>query len=150
MKSNKPLDYQVLKKDFIVVNILVGIAVLLMFLFMLLQRIEVIPGMPCIIHDVMHIYCPGCGGTRAIFALLHGHVLESVYYNPAVVMGFVLALHYELGVGITLKKKNGKRYYCTSLVPLIICGIVLVIFTVVRNYLLLALDYDMLQDFLPR
>ncbi len=150
MKASRPLDYQVLKRDFIFVNILVGIAVLLTFLLMLLQRVGMIPSMPCIIHDVLHIYCPGCGGTRAIFALLNGHVLESLYYNPAVVLGLVITLHYELGVLITLIKKNGKRYYCTSLIPLIVCGAVLVAFTLIRNYILIELEYDMLQDFLPR
>lgn len=150
MKVRRLLDYKVLKRDFIFVNILVGIAVLLTFLFMLLQRVEVIPSMPCIIHDVMHIYCPGCGGTRAMFALLQGRVLESLYYNPAIMLGVALTLHYELGVIITLIKKNGKRYYCTNWIPLIVCGIILVAFTVVRNVLLIEMGYDMLQDFLPR
>ncbi len=150
MKVSKPFDYRVLKRDFIFVNILVGVAVLLTFLFMLLQRIAVIPSMPCIIHDVMHIYCPGCGGTRAMFALLQGHVLESLYYNPAVVLGVALGLHYELGIIITLIKKNGKRYYCTNWIPLIVCGAILLAFTIIRNYLLIGWGYDMLQDFLPR
>lgn len=150
MKTSRPLDYQVLKKDFIIVNILVGVAFFLMFLFMLLQWFRVIPRMPCVIHDVLHIYCPGCGGTRAIISLLQGRVLESVYYNPAVLIGAIFAIHYELGVLFTLIKKDGTRYYCTSLVPLVVCGVILVIFMIVRNYLLLELGYDMLQDFIPR
>jgi len=35
------------------------------------------------------IPCPGCGGTRAIWSLLHGRVLQAVYYNAFVVYGAV-------------------------------------------------------------
>ena len=27
---------------------------------------------PCIFHSVTHLYCPGCGSTRAVYRLLHG------------------------------------------------------------------------------
>lgn len=40
---------------------------------------------PCIIHSRTGLYCPGCGGTRAVNALLHGHILTSLYYHPLVV-----------------------------------------------------------------
>lgn len=29
---------------------------------------------PCIFHDLTGIYCPGCGNTRALSALMHGDV----------------------------------------------------------------------------
>lgn len=150
MKVKRPLNYEVLKKDFIFINISVGLIVLSTFLFMLLQRIGIIPAMSCVLHDVMHIYCPGCGGTRAIFALLSGKLLTSLYYNPAIVLGVVLVMHYEVGVLLTLIKKNGKRYYCTNWSPVIVCLAILVVFTIVRNYLLIGCGYDMLQDFVPR
>lgn len=35
------------------------------------------------------IPCPGCGGTRAIWSLLHGRVLQAVYYNAFAVYGAV-------------------------------------------------------------
>lgn len=42
-----------------------------------------IPG-GCIFHLVTGFYCPGCGGTRAVKAMLTGHFLKSLYYHPAV------------------------------------------------------------------
>lgn len=41
--------------------------------------------LPCLFHSLTGYYCPGCGGTRAVTSLLHGHVLESLYYHPFVV-----------------------------------------------------------------
>lgn len=142
----KMIDYAVLKKDFILVNIAVGIAVLLTLLFMVLQRTGVIPGMSCTFYETLHIYCPGCGGTRAVFALMEGRLWTSLYCNPAVVLGAVLILHYEMGVIVTLYKKNGRRYYCNNPVLVILYAVIVVTFFVVRNYLLIVQGYDMLQN----
>ena len=39
---------------------------------------------PCIFRQLTHLYCPGCGGTRAIKFLLHGKIIESLFYHPFV------------------------------------------------------------------
>lgn len=147
-RKNQTISYETLKKDFIIVNGIVGVVVLFAFAGMILQRMDIIPNMPCIVHDIFRIYCPGCGGTRAIFALLKGNVVESIYSNPAIVLGTTLVLYYEVGVLLTLIKRNGKRYYSTSIVPIVIFVIIVMVFAVVRNYLLIACGIDMLQDFL--
>ncbi len=36
----------------------------------------------CIIKNVTGIPCPSCGSTRAVEALIHGHLLESIFWNP--------------------------------------------------------------------
>ena len=53
-------------------------------------------GMECWIHRSAGIYCPGCGGTRAVFALFQGKVLLSFYYHPAVLYAAVLYLAFML------------------------------------------------------
>ncbi len=37
---------------------------------------------PCAFSQLFNLYCPGCGGTRAFFALLRGDILRSLYYHP--------------------------------------------------------------------
>lgn len=148
-ETKKEICYDILKKDWLTVNAVVGIAVLITFFLMILQRLDVIPNMPCAVHDLLHVYCPGCGGTRAIFALLQGQILTSLYYNPAIVLGVLLALYYEIGVFMTLVKKNGKPYFCTNLTFVVIYLLIVGIFAIVRNYLLIAQGIDMLEDFIP-
>lgn len=38
----------------------------------------------CLLHTLTGLYCPGCGGTRAILFLLHGDFLRSFLYHPLV------------------------------------------------------------------
>ena len=39
---------------------------------------------PCVLYAYFKLYCPGCGGTRAVMNLMHGHLLESLWYHPLV------------------------------------------------------------------
>lgn len=39
---------------------------------------------PCMIHEFFGIYCPGCGGTRAVRYLIDGQILKSLYCHPLV------------------------------------------------------------------
>ena len=41
-------------------------------------------GYPCLFRAVTKIYCPGCGGTRAVYLLLTGHPVLSFLYHPIV------------------------------------------------------------------
>ncbi len=42
----------------------------------------------CQFHKLTGLNCPGCGATRALFALLHGHFLRALHDNAL----FVLSL----------------------------------------------------------
>ena len=52
-------------------------------------------------------YCPGCGGTRAVIALLHGHPLASLYYHPIVL--YAGAVFTVFMVSQTLQRLTGGR-----------------------------------------
>ena len=45
---------------------------------------------PCIFRQVTGYYCPGCGGTRAVYALFSGHLIKSFYYQPFVLYAVVV------------------------------------------------------------
>ncbi len=45
---------------------------------------------PCLLLTTLGLYCPGCGGTRALEALLHGQLLMSLWYHPLVLYVIVI------------------------------------------------------------
>ena len=49
----------------------------------------------CPVYRLLHLQCPGCGTTRALAALLHGHIIEALRLNALttvmLVPGFVYA-----------------------------------------------------------
>lgn len=63
-----------------------GISVLV-YMKLVLPNVE-IPS--CIVYTILGIYCPGCGGTRSVDALLHGHILQSLWYHPLVLYTLVV------------------------------------------------------------
>lgn len=48
-----------------------------------------VPRFPCFFSAVLGFYCPGCGGTRAASALIHGDLLKALWYHPLVPYGVV-------------------------------------------------------------
>ncbi len=50
----------------------------------------------CAFWTFLGAYCPGCGGTRAVKALLQGHFLESLWYHPVVPYGVALYLMFMI------------------------------------------------------
>jgi len=38
----------------------------------------------CIIYKETGLYCPACGGTRSVLALLHGDIREALWFHPVV------------------------------------------------------------------
>lgn len=64
--------------------------------------------LPCWFFTKWHIYCPACGGTRAMIALIHGHIFESLYWNPAVLIGAVSVAAYVISQSVwRLRNKRG-------------------------------------------
>jgi len=50
----------------------------------------------CPFRALTGLYCPGCGGTRAILAMLRGQLGQSFLYHPAVLTGTGIYLAFML------------------------------------------------------
>jgi hypothetical protein len=53
----------------------------------------------CFIRSITGLECPGCGMTRATYAILHGRFAEAFRLNPVGIILFPLAL---IGLGFAL------------------------------------------------
>ncbi|HEU4848827.1 MAG TPA: DUF2752 domain-containing protein [Terrimesophilobacter sp.] len=60
---------------------------------------------PCPLLHLTGWQCPGCGGTRSLYSLLHGDLLGSLAMNPLVVAGY-LAVAVSL-VGVVAGRRGG-------------------------------------------
>src|SRR5271155_4662832 len=47
----------------------------------------------CLLYNATGIYCAGCGATRAIYALLHGRVIEALHDNALFVAALPLLIY---------------------------------------------------------
>lgn len=47
----------------------------------------------CLLYNATGIYCAGCGATRAIYALLHGRMIEALHDNALFVAALPLLLY---------------------------------------------------------
>jgi len=87
----------------------------------------------CLLHETTGLHCSGCGGQRAVHALLQGRVLAALGYNALL----VLALPFVLYTGV---RSAGAGWFGWKLPRLRIRAawiwgllIVILLFTLARN-----------------
>ena len=89
---------------------------------------------PCTLYSTYDVYCPACGNTRSVTALLQGDLLTSLRFNivPIILLLFALFAYIELAAyafGKTVLLLPRKlRFY------LILIGI-LVLYFIGRNFI---------------
>lgn len=91
-------------------------------------------------------YCPACGGTRALGALLSFDLVSALRYNLLVPLGALLFVAWDVAAIIHLVRGKPRGTLVQRPVVLAAVG-VLVVYTIVRNLLLLW-GIDLLGDIL--
>lgn len=99
----------------------------------------------CVFHDAFHLYCPLCGGTRAAEALLHGDLAGAFRFNPIVLLlAGLLLLWYVFAWVRVIRKKS--IFQVLPAWVWIAFGAVLLVFFLLRNFLLVCFGIDTIGD----
>lgn len=101
-------------------------------------------GSVCIFHSLTGLYCPGCGGTRAVRTLLQGDLRMSVQYHP-LVLYTVIAVFAEIIIRfLSKKRKHPLDHKKRERILILIGAAIVVINWIFKNYMLLVRGIDLL------
>lgn len=112
------------KKELLTLGLMLALAAFVCMVLLIAP-----PGSPrakwlpkCMVYQNTGLYCPGCGCTRALSALLHGDLKASLHNNLLLIPASLLAAILIVKPGITLRR------------PVAIAVVVIIVaFTVLRN-----------------
>jgi len=124
-----------------------GFALLFCLAFLLVsKRISaLLPHSGCVMVRVLRLYCPGCGGTRAVSHLMGLRLKQAFFCHPPLLFALGILLWYDaLGI-LTFITKNPAYLDKIRFRPWIFWLVGLGIFFVARN-IALFYGYDYLGD----
>lgn len=90
---------------------------------------------PCIFRKITHLYCPGCGITRMLAAILTGDFYQALRYNPLICILLPLAIVYLVDYLINQARGRKSLLVRTPNWVWISMIVVLVIYGIMRNLL---------------
>lgn len=89
---------------------------------------------PCIFHMITGFYCPGCGITRCIIAILNFKFYQAFRYNPLILILLpFLTLYIIYKIYIWLFNKEDKITSKLTGYPIYCLIIVLIVYGILRN-----------------
>ena len=132
-------------KHFLILHGIAAGAALLFPLYMWIAKLlsAVFPG--CAMHDFLFLYCPLCGGTRAVSHLLHFEFVAAVRANAFVVFAAAVALVFYILAWVRLFKGRERLFRIPGWLWV---GLVVLMFLfgVLRNVLMVKWGIDPLGD----
>ncbi len=111
-------------------NVLIFSAIVIVYFILgLVFKVEI----NCPIHEIFHVYCPGCGVTRMLIALFTGNIYQSFRYNPLLFIMFPFFIFFFIENIISIKKERKPLYLKISDKFWIMICILLIIYAILRN-----------------
>lgn len=115
-------------------TILIPIIIFVLYLLhgFILKLMTFLP--PCSFYSMYHLYCPSCGNTRSVTALLRGDILTSLRFNivPIIlsILSFIAYIElatYSFGKHIRLFPRS-LRFHITLIS-------ILILYMIIRNFI---------------
>lgn len=102
----------------------------------------------CVFKHNMHLYCPGCGGSRSLVYLLNLDLINSFVFYPALPVSLLFIIDIDLRALISFLKNDPRPLNSFNTKSLIIIPVVIILTFIVRNVALVAFGIDLLGDIL--
>lgn len=64
---------------------------------------------PCVFRNATGLFCPGCGGTRAIYYFVRGEIIKSFFFHPFV--PYTVIVYILFMCVMYYRKHYGKKEY---------------------------------------
>lgn len=105
---------------------------------------------PCYFKNRLHFYCPGCGSSRALVALLHFDFLRAIILSPGLCTAFLLVVY--LDVLALMSIISGEPSYIKRFNPRLIILLIAVFLLnfILKNLLLFGFHIDLIGDFIKK
>ena len=87
----------------------------------------------CLMHDILHLYCPLCGGTRAFLSCLRLDLVGALLYNPAVIPAALVFIALDMRALVLILQGKDRALFPRWLLPSAVYYFAA--FTVLRNAL---------------
>ena len=102
-------------------------------------------GYPCLFHLLTGLYCPGCGGTRALRALLAGDLALSLRYHPLVFYTAAVFTAELVSCALSRAAKNPRYYLGHEKLFVSIGAVIIAANWLYKNYMLVIRGVDLLS-----
>ncbi len=101
----------------------------------------------CVVLNRLHIYCVGCGGTRAVLSLLRFDILGAVRYNITAPIAVVVYIYYDIRAFVAIKKGDDGYFKKQKYIWIYITLGVMLANAILKNVLLFN-GIDLIGDIL--
>ena len=114
-------------------RLIIGIAFPVVVIFILFWGLYVKIPIPCVFNQITGLYCPTCGGTRAVIHLMHGDITDALKSNAFITLSAIplLFVFTVMWLGVILNRKEWfipntamVKFFCVFAMLYIIFGIV--------------------------
>jgi hypothetical protein len=90
--------------------------------------IWIVTGTSCVFRSLTGLPCPGCGSTRAVGALLRGHIREAFDFHPLIFVTLILIAAYILARIFKLKIFNSTKNKRLNIFLFFVLGLYAVVY----------------------
>ena len=130
---------------FLILHLIAAAGALMFPVYVRISKLFTLLFPGCALHDFLFLYCPLCGGTRALSYMLHLNFPAAVRANAFVVFAAAVFFGYYIAAWVRLIKGKERLFVFRGWFWVAMVSLLLV-FGILRNVLMICCGFDPLGD----